>query len=583
MSIPRPEHPNPQWERENWINLNGEWQFDFDFSRSALDKKLYESDEPLSKSIIVPFCPESKLSGIGFTDFINAVCYKREFGITAEQLKNRVILHFGAVDYETTVFVNGKKVGSHIGGYTSFSFDITYALKAGENTLFVYVKDDTRSGEQPSGKQSMSLYSAGCNYTRTTGIWQTVWLEFVPVSYIKSAKYYPDAYNSSLAIVGETTNKGEVTAKVYFEGKSVGEKTVKCDGYFTMTIDLTETHLWQPGDGKLYDLELTFGEDKVKSYFGLRSIGLDGVKFLINGKSVFQRLILDQGFYPDGIYTARDDKTLENDIILSMNAGFNGARLHEKVFEPRFLYYCDKHGYLAWGEYPNWGMNLADSRASEIYANQWIEAVERDFNHPSIIGWCPFNETWGHIEQMTKNKPIETIYKITKMIDPTRPCIDTSGHYHTVTDIYDIHDYSCDTEVLSGRYTPLNDNGDFDYTKSSPWNDPDHMPNPPFYNKFYNYKVGMPVFVSECGGIAWNKSKTGWGYGDMPKSEEEFIQRYKGIIDILLDNRNIFGFCYTQLTDVEQEQNGLYYYDRKPKFDVNIFKAINSRKAAIED
>ncbi len=580
MNIPRPEHPNPQWERNNWRNLNGIWQFEIDNSNSAYDKKYHEKTETLAQTIIVPFCPESTLSGVGYTDFINAVCYKKSITLTRSELSGRVILHFGAVDYETNLYVNGKFAGKHIGGYTSFEFDITDFVTEGENTLFLYVKDDVRNPEQPVGKQSRNFYSYGCHYTRTTGIWQTVWLEFVPTSHIKKAKFYPDAYNSSLIVMGETTGKGEISAKAFFEGKEVGTKTVKTDGYFNFTLELSETHLWQPGDGKLYDLELSFGSDVVKSYFGLRSIGLDGCKFLINGKSVFQRLILDQGFYPDGIYTARDDETLEHDIILSMNAGFNGARLHEKVFEARFLYYCDKHGYLVWGEYANWGFACSQQRAVELYTNQWLEAIERDFNHPSIIGWCPFNETWDHIEQKQRVKCLETVYNITKAADPTRPCIDTSGNYHTKTDIYDVHDYDQIPETFRARYKIFDETGDFDYTDKDPYA---HHPGAPFFGEYYKYKVGTPAFVSEYGGIAWDKKEGGWGYGNMPKTEEEFFERYKGLTDVLLDNKNMFGFCYTQLTDVEQEQNGIYQYDRTPKFDIEKFRVINSRKAAIED
>lgn len=358
MQIYRQEHPNPQWERSNWKCLNGEWEFDFDFGRSAKDSEAWKK-EKLSQKINVLFCPESELSGIGYTDFIPSVCYRKVVTLTEEECENKVFLHFGAVDYESFVYVNGQKACHHIGGYSSFSADITKFVHKGENVIFVIAEDDIRSKKQPAGKQSDKLNSYGCFYTRTTGIWQTVWLEFVSEQYIKNAKYYADIDNAVLTISGEVSGKGSLTAKATYDGENMGEVTAKVShGFFTVQIKLAKLYLWEIGKGGLYDLELTFGKDKVKSYFGMREVSLEQKKFILNGKSVFLRTVLDQGYYPDGIYTAKTDEELERDIILSMNAGFNGGRLHQKIFEPRYLYYCDKHGYMVWGEHANWGMDL---------------------------------------------------------------------------------------------------------------------------------------------------------------------------------------------------------------------------------
>ena len=579
MGIPRPEYPLPQWERENWRNLNGEWEFEFDFGTSAKDKKLWEKDK-LDKTIIVPFCPESRLSGIGYTDFIDGVVYKRHFEISKEELSRKTLLHFGAVDYETEVYINKQSAGSHKGGYTSFELDITDLLKEGDNELFVIVKDDVRSGLQCAGKQADKYASSGCDYTRTTGIWQTVWLEFVPESYIKSAKYYTDIENGILTVEGETNGNGTVSLKAEYNGTIVAEGSVKTTGgFFVAQLSLSEIHLWEPGNGRLYDLYLTFGDDSVKSYFGMRSVCISGNKFTINGKSVFQRTVLDQGFYPSGIYTAPTDADLENDIKLSFAAGFNGARLHEKVFEPRFLYYCDKMGYFVWEEYPNWKLDHTHDRASEIYVNEWSEVISRDFNHPSIIGWCPFNETWGYFENREENALISTVYKLTKLLDKTRPCIDTSGNYHVVPEIYDIHDYDQEPEKLKERwdkFSELKKAGVKMDLKCELINEADA---PPFRMSEYDGK--QPVFISEMGGIQWGTD--GWGYGNAPKTEEEFIERFKGLCEALMNNEDICGLCYTQLYDIEQEINGLYTYDREPKFDMEIFKKILSQKAKIED
>lgn len=587
MNIPRAEHPNPQWERETWKNLNGPWEFEFDFGCSAVERRLWEK-ERFDREILVPFCPESRLSGIGYTDFISGMAYRRNFELSQEELSGRVLLHFGAVDYEASVYVNGTLVGSHKGGYTSFCFDITKHVAPGPNTLFVAVKDDVRSGLQPKGKQAHLYASSGCDYTRTTGIWQTVWLEFVPERHIQSAKYYPDPANGKVTVTGLVQGQGTLQLTALWEDKPVGEAALSVeDGFFTAQLDLSETHLWEPGKGGLYTLLLSFGEDRVKSYFGLRTAKFQGRKFLLNGKSLFQRFVLDQGFYPDGIYTAPTEEDLVKDIQLSFAAGFNGARLHEKVFEARFLYHCDRLGYLVWGEYPNWGLDHAHPLSTETYLNQWSEAVERDFNHPAIIGWCPFNETWGYREEREKNALLSSLYKLTKRLDPTRPCIDSSGNYRILSEVYDIHDYDQDTQSFQARWDGLTDRiretGGVIPAEDPFFNSAPEGPSgrAPFFNQPYD---NQPIFVSEYGGIRWpDDTVEGWGYGNAPATPEEFFARYKGLTEALLNNPEIFGFCYTQLYDVEQEVNGLYTYGRAQKFDISLIQKINQQKAAIED
>lgn len=587
MNIPRAEHPNPQWERETWKNLNGPWEFEFDFGCSAVERRLWEK-ERFDREILVPFCPESRLSGIGYTDFISGVAYRRNFELNQEELSGRVLLHFGAVDYEASVYVNGTLVGSHKGGYTSFCFDITKHVAPGPNTLFVAVKDDVRSGLQPKGKQAHLYASSGCDYTRTTGIWQTVWLEFVPERHIQSAKYYPDPANGKVTVTGLVQGQGTLQLTALWEDKPVGEAALSVeDGFFTAQLDLSETHLWEPGKGGLYTLLLSFGEDRVKSYFGLRTAKFQGRKFLLNGKSLFQRFVLDQGFYPDGIYTAPTEEDLVKDIQLSFAAGFNGARLHEKVFEARFLYHCDRLGYLVWGEYPNWGLDHSHPLSTETYLNQWSEAVERDFNHPAIIGWCPFNETWGYREEREKNALLSSLYKLTKRLDPTRPCIDSSGNYRILSEVYDIHDYDQDTQSFQARWDGLTDRiretGGVIPAEDPFFNSAPEGPSgrAPFFNQPYD---NQPIFVSEYGGIRWpDDTVEGWGYGNAPATPEEFFARYKGLTEALLNNPEIFGFCYTQLYDVEQEVNGLYTYGRAQKFDISLIQKINQQKAAIED
>ncbi|MBQ7549704.1 MAG: beta-galactosidase [Clostridia bacterium] len=575
MNIPRPEYPNPQFQRQNWINLNGSWKFQIDNAKSGLERKIYQDPSRFNREITVPFCPESVLSGIGYKDFMAAVWYSRDFEIPERFAGMRVFLHFGAVDHKATVFLNGEEIGTHSGGYTHFKFDITDCIIGGKNTLTVYVEDDVRSPMVPRGKQSELYYSHGCDYTRTTGIWQTVWLEFTPQSYIESIKITPNAANSSVDIRAKVVGSGTFEALALFHDKIMGVASVDTvNGIADAHLELKAAHLWDVGAGNLYDLELRFNNDRVDSYFGLRDIKLEGYKFMLNGKSVFQRLVLDQGYYPDGIYTAPDEDSLIRDIRISLDVGFNGARLHQKIFEPRFLYHCDKMGYLVWGEYPNWGLDW--SRPDSLYSilPEWMEELERDYNHPSIIGWCPFNETWNIDSRPQADEVINTIYNVTKAFDPTRPCIDTSGNFHVVTDIFDIHDYDSDPDTFKEHYDGLMKNGElydrFDVDGGE-------------YRGRQTYN-GEPVMISEYGGIGWDigKEARAWGYGEQPKSVYEFIDRYRGLTDAILDNDRILGFCYTQLYDIEQEQNGLYTYSRKPKFDPSIFKGINSRKAKIE-
>ncbi|MCF2651475.1 beta-galactosidase [Anaeromassilibacillus senegalensis] len=567
VQIPRKEYPRPQFERENWLNLNGEWAFEMDNGRSGEARGLYQEGAALADKILVPFCPESELSGIGHKDFMYGVWYKRTVSLTEAQLSGRVILHFGAVDYHCKAYVNGVLAGEHKGGYVSFAFDVTALLRPGANEITVYAEDNTRDRLIPSGKQSHEFKSFGCFYTRTTGIWQTVWMEFLPTEHIERVKYHPNIADGSVTVEAALCGTGDFKAEIFFADEKMGEYTAEnADGTLHFTVALKEKHLWEVGCGNLYDVRFTFGADKVKSYFGLREVRLDGHKFLINGKSVFQRLVLDQGFYPDGIYTAPSDEALENDIKLSLAVGFNGARLHEKIFEERFLYHADRLGYIVWGEFPNWGLD--PSYADSIYGilPEWVEELQRDFNHPAIVGWCPYNETWDQDGRKQFDDALALVYQVTKAFDPTRPCIDTSGNFHVATDIFCVHDYEQDPDIFKDHYDKLMTEGKlFDN-----------------HEKRQTYR-GEATFVSEYGGIAWSQDESGWGYGNGPKTGEEFIDRFRRLTDALLDNREMFGLCYTQLTDVEQEQNGLYTYGRKPKFDPEIFRKILSRKAAIED
>ena len=572
MAIPIPEFPRPQLQRDTWMNLNGVWEFEFYPGQSGKERGVL-AKERLDREILVPFCPESSLSGIGDTDFHPAVWYRRSFELTDGQLSGRVLLHFQAVDYASEIWVNGEPAGSHLGGYSSFALDVTRLVRPGMNTLTVYATDSTFRDPLPRGKQSDRYSGYGCSYTRTTGIWQTVWLEFVPQTYIGRLRLIPSAAASSVSV--EAVLEGDAAgcalhAEAFYQGRKVGCASVLCAGKTAnVCIPLSETHLWAVGKPELYDLTVTLtgsSEDCVQSYFGLRDIVLrDGCTW-INGEPVFQRLVLDQGFNPEGIYTAPTDEFLKRDIELSMSLGFNGARFHQRVFEERSYYWADKLGYLVWGEFPSWGLDIESPNGIKYFVREWTEVVQRDWNHPSLIGWCPFNETWSGIQDPTV---VPTAFDLTRALDPTRIVIDSSGGNHFETDMYDVHDYEQDPEMFRVNYAKLDEGLGFEgHVSGGKWK-------------------GEPYWVSEYGGTWWNPGATGdsWGYGNRPRSEEEVIERYVGLTRVLLEHPKICGFCYTQLTDVEQEQNGLLYYDRTPKFTEENYRRIrdvNMTTAAME-
>ena len=579
--MPRSEHPRPDRYRDTWMSINGEWDFEIDNAKVGLEKKFYER-ATLDGKITVPFSPESVLSGIGNTDFMNAVWYRRDIEIPEGWSDKRVLLHIDACDHTTTVFVNGERVGRHVGGYTSFCFDITDKLKAEGNYVTVYAEDDIQSGKQFAGKQSRKLNSYGCFYTRTTGIWQSVWLEAVEKAHVVSYKSYPNISDTSVTLEVKLNNAkvgDTLRVKATYEGRPVGEAETKVvsDTVF-VKIALSEEHLWECGNGRLYgltfELESDDATDTLNGYFGLREVKLTKENGLqINGKTVFGRFVLDQGFYPDGIITAPSDSALLFDIEASMSCGFNGARLHQKVFEPRFLYHADTHGYMVWAEAGNWGFDHTEFANLEHFLPEWLEELERDFSHPSIIGWCPFNETWDIDGKRQSNALIDMVYDVTKAVDATRPVVATSGSYPTNrTDVHDVHDYEQDPEKFRYNYSEIDKGIMYDQLqRKSP--------------KRQRYNTALPVFVSEYGGIKWvlGEDSTAWGYGVSVKTEDEFFQRLEALTDVLLENPYVFGYCYTQLTDVEQEQNGLLTYDHRFKFAPERYAKVFAKKAFIEE
>lgn len=591
-SLPRPEYPRPQMEREEWINLNGEWTYRIDHSGSgaAMGREFFKSNGFEGK-ITVPFAPESKLSGVGYTeDYIQHLWYHRKVDIPAAWAGKKILLHFGAVFYKTEVYLDGQFLTRHFGGSSPFTIDLTsYAKPGSQHNLVVYAYSNTRGGRQTSGKQSFHYNSAGCHYTRNTGIWQTVWMEVLHPASLHSFQILPNIDQGTVTILPRFHSSEKATLKAILkDGDNViSSETVSATPYAAIVLKVPNAKLWSPESPFLYDLELQVMEkenkivDQVKSYVGMRKIHTHGNKFYLNNKPYYQRLVLDQGFYPEGIWTAPSDEDLKKDIELSKAAGFNGARLHQKIFDPRFHYWADKLGYITWGESPSWGLTATDVEAGRNFIAEWTEIITRDRNHPSIVMWTPFNETY-HTDPIQYPRLLEDLYKMTKDLDPTRPFHDASGGTHYITDIWSTHNYTQDPAKLKEELLKDGKLSDRKFTPQLPPLDR----NPHFSGitastrySFPLYDGSIPYLLDEFGGIQWNpKRKEGeasWGYGNAPKTEEEFYSRLEGLVDAILSHGDhISGYCYTQLTDVEQEQNGIYYYDRSSKFDMERIRKI---------
>ena len=579
---PRAEYPRPQFERADWVNLNGEWSFALDLSDSGRDRDFYNS-KGFEQRITVPFAPESKLSGIGYTDFINSVWYQRMIQIPSAWQGKRVKLNFGAVYYESEVYIDGRFVGRHYGGSDSFAFDITDFVGDGkEHSIVVHAESDLRSGTQPGGKQSTNYYSYGCSYTRTTGIWQTVWMEAVDDMALERVQVVTDIDNEQIVVIPTYYNVAggnTLSVEVRDGGKVVAHAESAAVQGVPVVVALKKAKLWSPESPFLYDVvyEVKNAEgetlDRVDAYVGMRKVHIDGNKIYLNNKPYYQRLVLDQGFYPDGIWTAPSDEALKHDIEMSKAAGFNGARLHQKVFEERFHYWADKLGYIVWGEMASWDKDFNSVAAARNFLSEWGNIVMRDRNHPALIVWTPFNEEWN-VPSNEAGRFLTDVYNETRRLDPTRPVNTVSGGIYVISDFCTAHCYEQDGARLHSMlfdgekfYQPQGPNGGFDRA----------------IRKLY-YDGSLPYVLDEFGGIKCAETQpeggNSWGYGNAAPTREDFYTRLEALVKAIVDHSDkICGFCYTQLTDVEQEQNGVYYYDRGEKFDMGRVKAIFQMKA----
>lgn len=592
MMQDRKDYPRPQLMRSAWQNLNGEWDFAFDEENRGV-RENWQNGIPKQKKIQVPFSYETKASGIGDAAQHEVVWYQRNFSFAKKEGK-RSLLHFEGADFLTEVWVNGKAAGKHTGAYSRFSFDVTALLQEGENSLVVRCQD-SMSVEIPRGKQRWMRENYACWYVQTTGIWKTVWMEEVPEIYIGEVKLTPEIASGELQIEAKIVDEGSdereekprellLLSEVFFDGKKIGSvETAIHLGRVTQRLsvlreDLFEwgLHLWTPESPALYDLKLTLMEqtsdeksalDEVVSYFGMREIRIDHGNILLNNVPLYQRLILDQGYFKESGLTPPSVDALVLDIDRVKEMGFNGVRKHMKVEDERFLYLADVKGLLVWSEMAA-HYRFSDAAVQE-YTKEWMEVLRQNYNHPSIITWTPFNESWGIPQVETERRQqhyTEAIYHLTKAFDPMRPVISNDGWEHTVSDIITLHDYEEDGERFLNRYLTHKE----EILRTQLY----HCGHKSAMANGYTYE-GQPVILSEYGGIAFADKQQGeWGYGNAVKSEEEFLLRLQKITAAIYQVPYIVGFCYTQVSDVEQEVNGLMRENRTYKVDPQKIRPI---------
>lgn len=586
------DYPRPQFVRRDWINLNGIWDFDFDDDNKGEVKSWYKGFHT-DKEICVPFTYETKKSNIHDEGVHHYVWYGRRFQAVKEKLSgNKLFLHFEGSDFLTKVWINGQFAGMHEGGYSRFSFDITNLVKEGEN-LVVVKAEDHMDPQQPRGKQRWVSENFGCWYVQTTGIWKTVWMEYVPDISLSSVKMTPNLQSGGLELEYNVDcpfpldgRRLEVEAAVSFGGRFVIKTLTGIGKNPTKTfIDLDAAEAdspwgictWTPAEPRLYDIcfrTLYNGEvyDEVGSYFGMREIRIDGPNILLNGAPLYQRLILDQGYWEETHLTPPDEEALIEDIDKIHALGYNGLRKHQKIEDERFLYWCDVKGMLVWSEAP--ASYVYSDRAVELFTREWLDIVKQNYNHPSIITWTPLNESWG-IPRVETNRSeqhfTEGIYHLTKSIDKYRPVIVNDGWEHTVSDIITLHDYEVKGEVLKKRYTEYKD----EILAAEVY----HSTSKSAFANGFSYK-GQPVMISEFGGIAFDSDKEGWGYGNKVNTKEEFLNRFESITTAIKEIPYVCGYCYTQVTDVQQEVNGLMDIRRNFKMEPEKIKEINEKKVA---
>ena len=576
-----PNYPRPQFVRESWLDLNGKWDFAYD-KKDEGERKGYSRGFEKQYEITVPFAAECAASGIGNEEPCNSVWYAKKIKLTKAQTEKRCFINFDGVDYTAKVWVNGSFAGTHSGGYTHFSFDITSNVREGEN-LIVVKAEDSFDVTQPRGKQRWMDYNYGCWYLQTTGIWKSVWMEFLNErGRIDGVKITPRVDEYSFDLEFDTTladlDGYEILTEVEFKGKPVCSVRSLLNGEVlkqklfieSRHID-NQVYFWSPADPAVYDFTFTLFKDgapvdKVGSYCGFRDFHAEGNRVMLNGFPYYEKLVLYQGYWAESGITPPSEEAIVKDIRLMKEAGFNGARLHQIVETDQFLYYADIMGLLVWCELPS--PHTFNNRACDRVLSEWHEIVKQTYNHTAIVTWVIYNESWG-IREISYNKQqqlfTEGLYYLTKAYDGMRPVIANDGWEHTLCDVLTIHNYEQDAKILSELYCDVNN------LQKRPHKSPPHLPFAP------DYRYGdQPVIFSEFGGCAFSEDmKAGWGYGESVQGAEAFYARFGSLIRAIKEFDYCSGYCYTQFTDVQQEKNGLFTIDRNCKVDIARIRALN--------
>ncbi|MGI9072056.1 MAG: glycoside hydrolase family 2 protein [Bryobacteraceae bacterium] len=566
-------YPRPQLQRDKWISLNGRWDFAFDHDAAWTNPNLVD----WNATIIVPFSPETAASGLSETGFYRAVWYRRNFEPPNLEAGQRLLLHFGAVDYCTKVWVNGIEVCSHEGGYTPFCADITEALRgAGLQEIVVRGEDDPSDLAKPRGKQDWKLEPHSIWYPRTTGIWQTVWLEAVPHSFIEVVRWTSNLERWEIGMeahIGGAIAEGlSLAVRLWVGDQVLAEDTysvVAGEVYRRIALsdpgvdDYRNELLWSPSSPTIIDVELELrnqhGEviDRAQSYTALRSIAIQGDRFILNGRPLILRLVLDQGYWPESGLTAPNDDALLRDVLLAKEMGFNGVRKHQKIENPRYLYWADRMGLLVWEEMPS--AYRYTLKSIERVTREWIEVLQRDSSHPCIVAWVPFNESWGVPDlpdSPAQRNYVQALYHLTKTLDVTRPVIGNDGWESVATDIIGIHDYDDQPERIGKRYG-------LDEIEARLFKR--ERPGGRMLVVDGKVSTGQPIVLTEFGGIACGgSSKSTWGYS-RADTQAELLERYRALMKTVRALPALAGFCYTQFSDTYQEGNGLLFADRTPK------------------
>lgn len=577
MTLPRPEYPRPILVREQWLNLNGPWSFRMDPEDEGMNARWFESGVPDASLITVPYPVESEASGIHEIEPSSVVWYERDVELPNEW-QGRVTLRIGGCDHWTRAFINGLEVGQHRGGYAPFAFDIQHALTPGTNRITIRVQDSL-SWTQPRGKQAGTTRWP-IDYDSVTGIWQTVWLEPLPAVSIESTAFRFSHASGELVytVCFSGQVEGELEVEISRHGEHVASATVETGlrSEVRQTFTIENGDLWSPESPDLYDVHITLtnhdtGErDRVISYLALREVAVADGELQLNGQKLYLRGVLDQGYFPGGWYTALTDEDIRSDVELTLAMGLNCARKHQKAEDPRYLYWADRLGLMVWAEMPSG--KIFSTELIETLTSEWIDLVKRDRAHPSVIAWVPFNESWGvwhQAERPEQRAFVDGVVALTRALDQTRPVIGNDGWEYSSGDLWTLHLYFEDRDI-SARLSELiaapaasvtDTQGGHHRAGALPGAD----------------VTGLPILLTECGGIGFGRyGDEDFSYGELPQTEQALEAGVRAIADMISSAEQLQGFVWTQLTDIQQEINGLLYFDRQPKLPLSTLKEIFS-------